>query len=131
MGITKRRLLEDRMLRDAARRNVSRDIDLMRADVEQKSVGARMADASHDQARHAGIVAGTAAREKPVEVATVLTVALAGLAVLWFREPIAHALRDLLGLEVDDSAVERPDSEEQVPPEVRSNRKAKYFFWRR
>jgi hypothetical protein len=104
-----RQMAEDRALRDAALALFKSDLDLIRADLHERGVGARLADRIGDSAMDIADEAVDYADENRGTVAA----AMAAL-VLWFaRGPIFAALLSLFG------------GDEEEEPEHAANRSRK------
>jgi len=104
MTVLERRLKEDRALRDAAFGLVTADLQLIRADLQERGIGGRIADRVGDSTMDMVDEATDFAEQNKGKVA-------AGLAaiVLWFaRGPILDALGSVLeeGLGTDDGTTE-------------------------
>lgn len=98
MSALERRLAEDKALRDSAWHLVSTDLALIRADLQERGIGGRVADRIGDSTMDMVDEAVDFAGANRGKVA-------AGLAaiVLWFaRGPILDALGDLLDLDEED-----------------------------
>lgn len=98
MSDLEQRLAEDKALRDAALALFKADLALVRADLEERGVGARIGDRLSESTMDLLDEGLDFAEENKGKVA-------AGLAaiVMWFaRGPILDALADLLGLDEDD-----------------------------
>ena len=99
-----RQMAEDRALRDAALALVKSNVALIRADLNERGLGGRVADRISDSAMDIADEAVDYADENRGTVAGVV----AGL-VLWFaRGPIFAALLSLFGR--DDDAAEEPET---------------------
>jgi hypothetical protein len=94
------RLAEDRMLRDAALDLFKADLALIRADLKERGVGARVADRIGESTLEmVDDAADYAEHHKGTVAATIAAI------ILWFtRGPIIDALARLLGEEEDDDA---------------------------
>lgn len=101
-----RQLAEDRALRDAALALFKADLALVRADLEERGVGGRIADRIGESTMDILDEGMDYAEENKGKVA-------AGLAaiILWFaRGPILDALGRLVGLGEDDEELAGADS---------------------
>lgn len=85
-------LLEDRAVRDAARRNLEHDLDLIRAEMDERGISRRLFDAGKQGAREAGGIAKDYARDNPAHVAIAGGVVATGVAAWIFRAPILAAM---------------------------------------
>lgn len=97
MSELERRLAEDKALRDSARRLFKADLGLVRGDLAERPVGARLGDRVSDAAMDILDDAVDYAQTHRVTVA-------AGIAavVLWFaRGPILDAIERWLGIDED------------------------------
>ena len=115
MSERERRLAEDKALRDAALGLFSADLALIRANLEERGIGPRIADRIGEGTMDMVDEAADYAEANRGKVA-------AGLAaiVLWFaRGPILDALDKLLG---DDEEADGPGDEEPPQPADRSER---------
>ncbi len=102
----KLRLKQDRLMRDAARQIVSSDVELLKAEIEQKPVAARAADTGGDYLRQIGEGALDLVNDNRGKLAGGLTLAAAALAIWLYRDEIG----DLVSGMVDGD-----DSNEQEP----------------
>lgn len=108
MSPRKLRLLEDKALRDAARANVTTDVELIKADMQQNGPGKRMAETGGDYVRIFADGVLDIAQEHKGKVAGGVALGLAGLAAWFFREPILAVIDGFLD---DDDADETGDAE--------------------
>ena len=97
MRPVKRRFRDDLALRNAARANLSADVDFLKADIGRKGIGTRLMETGRRGAGHAGYIADTTVRENKATVTTALTVGLVGFAAYMLRDRIGAAVNDLLG----------------------------------
>jgi hypothetical protein len=107
MSPLKRRLVEDRAMRDAARAVITADIDLLKADVAEQGLASRSMEAGSDYVKLVSEGAWDVVSENRGKAGGILGVAVAGLAAWFFREEIAHAVSGFfegLGDHVDEAA---------------------------
>ncbi|TIX50015.1 hypothetical protein [Alteraurantiacibacter aquimixticola] len=96
MSPLKKRWLEDRAMRDAAREVVTSDVSFIKTDVAQQSVGSRMAESGQNTVRMMALGVADVAADNRGKVGAGLALAAAGLAAWVFRKPIAEALEGFL-----------------------------------
>jgi len=94
-----RRIAEDRALRDAALALFKADLAMVRADLDERGLGARVADRIGRSTMELLDEAADVAEENKGKVA-----ALIAAVILWFaRGPILDALGGLIGENEDDA----------------------------
>jgi hypothetical protein len=110
-----RQLGEDKALRDAALQLFKSDIALIRGDLDERGIGARVRDRVGGAALEMVDDAIDYAEEKPGRVA-----AGAAAVVLWFaRKPILRWLADLLDSEEPGTVAGRSDDDSDSTGETR------------
>ena len=96
MSDIKQRLYEDRAMRDVAKQLISRDIDNLRGDVEQKGIVARFGDRMKEGAEGAVDESRSFIEENPSRVASVAGLGLGMLLIWLFRDTIAELFEKLM-----------------------------------
>ncbi|MEO5707455.1 MAG: hypothetical protein ABIT10_03430 [Alteraurantiacibacter sp.] len=103
MSPLKRRLIEDRELRDAARAVVSRDVSFLKDDVEEQGVASRVMAAGADCARTMADGAIDIAHENRGWLSGGVALLAAGLALWIYRDEIGDLVSGMVeGLHPDE-----------------------------
>ncbi len=114
MSPLKRRLVEDRAMRDAARAVVRADIELLKASLGEEGAAARSMEAGGDYLRLVGEGAWDVIADNRGKSAGLFGLALAGLAAWFFREEVTEAVTGFL--EALGEPAEDDDAGESSPP---------------
>ena len=99
----------DRALRDAAKTNLDNDMEFMKADVERRGIGTRLADYATDNSQRAARNASAFARDNTGSVAGGTAILFAALAAWIFWDPLMRMVDEMLGREPEgeDDATEQ------------------------
>lgn len=111
MSPAKRRLLEDRAMRDAARAVVKADVELIKSDVREEGAVSRTMSAGTDYLKLVGEGALDLANEHRAKTGGLIAMAIALLAAWFFRREIG----ELLGGIVDGLTKGEPDETDDIP----------------
>ncbi|GEM_PF-631679 len=116
MNALKRKLLEDRAMRDAAKSVIGADLDFIKADVERQGIASRITETAKDRTKTMAAGALDLAEENKGSVTAGAAFALAGIAAWIYRKPIMDLVdglvADLLG------EVEPEEADSMAEPEA-------------
>ncbi|MCL6251136.1 hypothetical protein M3P36_08785 [Altererythrobacter sp. KTW20L] len=96
MAPMKHRLLQDRLMRDAARQVVTTDVELLKAGVEKKPVASRAAETGGHWLKTIGAEAADLASEHRGKLAGGVTLAAAALALWIYRDELGEVIAGML-----------------------------------
>jgi hypothetical protein len=102
----KHRLLQDRLMRDAARQIVTTDVELLRAGVEQKPVASRAAETGGHWLKTITAEAADLASDHRGKLAGGVTLAAVALAVWIYRDELGEVIAGML--DHDDKSRSEP-----------------------
>ena len=109
MSSKKQQFLDDKALRNAAKANVTTDVELIKADIQGNGPGKRLKDTGSEYARIFADGAAEVGQENKGKIAGGLMLGLAGLAAWVFRDEIIDAIDGFLTEdEILDAQAENP-----------------------
>lgn len=112
MAPMKSRLVQDRLMRDAAREVVTTDVELLKAGVEQKPVASRAAETGGHWLKTIGAEAADLANENRGKLAGGVSLAAAALALWIYRDELGEVIAGML--DQDD----KPSTEPAWLPDI-------------